>query len=160
MAYYYKLGNIPHKRHTQFRKPDGSLYAEQLFSTEGFSNDYSLLYHCHPPTMIIQADAPYDVTPRVAEEKMLQHRSFEESELLAPLLARSVQLPVIEADDKQPINPGQIFIGASNYHILIDSGHLALSTEEPVLHASLHEVEPMLSGGEGSMKAIRRKRGE
>src|SRR5438477_5187488 len=66
---------------------------------------------------------------------VVQHRSFEESELLPPLLARSVQLPVIEADDKQPINPGQIFIGPSNYHILIDSGHLALSTEEPVLHA-------------------------
>ena len=36
MAYYHKLGSIPHKRHTQFRKPDGGLYSEQLFSTEGF----------------------------------------------------------------------------------------------------------------------------
>ncbi|MDQ6609365.1 MAG: homogentisate 1,2-dioxygenase, partial [Bacteroidota bacterium] len=43
MPYYYKAGNIPHKRHTQFRKPDGGLYSEQLFSTEGFSNDSSLL---------------------------------------------------------------------------------------------------------------------
>lgn len=77
MPYYYKAGTIPHKRHTQFRKPDGSLYAEQLFSTEGFSNDYSLLYHCHPPTDIIKTDAPYDATPRIAEEKMLKHRSFE-----------------------------------------------------------------------------------
>jgi homogentisate 1,2-dioxygenase len=77
MPYYHKLGSIPHKRHTQFRKPDGSLYAEQLFSTEGFSNDYSLLYHCHPPTEIISTDAPYDAMPQIAEEKMLQHRSFE-----------------------------------------------------------------------------------
>ena len=30
MPIYHKLGNIPPKRHTQFRKPDGSLYAEQL----------------------------------------------------------------------------------------------------------------------------------
>ena len=37
MAYYHALGSIPHKRHTQFRKPDGGLYSEQLFSTEGFS---------------------------------------------------------------------------------------------------------------------------
>lgn len=44
MPYYHKLGNIPHKRHMQFRKPDSSLYSKQLFSTEGFSNDYSLLY--------------------------------------------------------------------------------------------------------------------
>ena len=77
MAYYYKLGSIPPKRHTQFRKPDGGLYAEQLFSTEGFSNDYSLLYHVHPPTKIIHTDEPVNVTPQVAEEKMLKHRSFE-----------------------------------------------------------------------------------
>ena len=58
MPHYFTLGTIPQKRHTQFRKPDGSLYAEQLFSTEGFSNDYSLLYHHHPPTEIIKTDAP------------------------------------------------------------------------------------------------------
>lgn len=77
MAHYYTLGKIPHKRHTQFRKPDGSLYSEQLFSTEGFSDAYSLLYHCHPPTQIIKTEPQVDVSPRIAEEKMLQHRSFE-----------------------------------------------------------------------------------
>lgn len=77
MPHYHTLGSIPHKRHTQFRKPDGSLYAEQLFSTEGFSNDYSLLYHHYPPTQIIWTDPPVNVQPIVAEEKMLQHRSFE-----------------------------------------------------------------------------------
>lgn len=77
MPHYYTLGNIPHKRHTQFRKPDGSLYSEQLFSTEGFSNDYSLLYHCHPPTRIIRTETDRDVSPQVADEKLLQHRCFE-----------------------------------------------------------------------------------
>ncbi len=77
MAHYYSLGKIPHKRHTQFRKPDGGLYSEQLFSTEGFSDDYALLYHCHPPTQIIKTDPPVDVSPQVVEEKMLQHRCFE-----------------------------------------------------------------------------------
>ena len=77
MSHYYTLGSIPHKRHTQFRKPDGKLYSEQLFSTEGFSDDYSLLYHCHPPTRITSTDDPIDVSPKVAEEKMLKHRSFE-----------------------------------------------------------------------------------
>ena len=77
MAHYYSLGNIPPKRHTQFRKPDGSLYSEQLFSTEGFSNDYSLLYHCNPPTCIIKTDEPFSVQPKVVEEKMLKPRSFE-----------------------------------------------------------------------------------
>lgn len=77
MPYYHKLGSIPHKRHTQFRKPDGGLYSEQLFSTEGFSNDYSLLYHIHPPTQIIKTEKPVNVAPQVAEEKMLSHRSFD-----------------------------------------------------------------------------------
>ena len=77
MPHYQTLGVIPHKRHTQFRKPDGSLYSEQLFSTEGFSNDYSLLYHHYPPTEITRADKPTNVQPIIAEEKMLQHRSFE-----------------------------------------------------------------------------------
>ena len=77
MAHYHTLGNIPHKRHTQFRKSDGELYSEQLFSTEGFSNDYSILYHCHPPTEIIKTDEPVNVQPKVAEEKMLKHRSLE-----------------------------------------------------------------------------------
>jgi homogentisate 1,2-dioxygenase len=77
MPYYHKLGNIPHKRHTQFRKPDGKLFSEQLFSTEGFSNDSSLMYHYHPPTQIIKTEPQLSVAPAVAEEKMLKHRSLE-----------------------------------------------------------------------------------
>jgi len=77
MAFYTSLGSIPHKRHTQFRKPDGKLYSEQLVSTEGFSADYSLLYHVHPPTQIIKTEKPVDVAPKIAEEKMLSHRSLE-----------------------------------------------------------------------------------
>ncbi len=77
MPHYYKAGDIPHKRHTQFRKSNGELYSEQLFSTEGFSSDYSLLYHNHPPTEIIKTDKPTSIKPEIAEEKMLAHRSFD-----------------------------------------------------------------------------------
>lgn len=77
MPHYHQLGKIPHKRHTQFRKPDGGLYSEQLFSTEGFSNDYALLYHCHPPTQIIKTEPQVDISPKIAEEKMLKHRCLE-----------------------------------------------------------------------------------
>jgi len=77
MAHYYSLGSIPHKRHTQFRKPDGNLYSEQLFSTEGFSSNYSLLYHVHPPTQIIKAEEPTDVSPKASTDNILKHRSFQ-----------------------------------------------------------------------------------
>ena len=52
MPSYTRLGEIPHKRHTQFRQPDGSLYSEELFGEEGFSGVYSLLYHKFPPTRV------------------------------------------------------------------------------------------------------------
>ncbi len=52
MTYYYKLGKVPHKRHTQFRQPNGSLYHEELISIHGFSGVQSLLYHLRPPTQI------------------------------------------------------------------------------------------------------------
>ncbi|MFN8843878.1 MAG: homogentisate 1,2-dioxygenase, partial [Chryseotalea sp.] len=50
--YYHRLGQIPPKRHTQFRQPDGSLYKEELVSSEGFSSIYSNLYHINAPTRI------------------------------------------------------------------------------------------------------------
>ncbi len=77
MPIYHKQGQIPHKRHTTFRKPDGSLYAEELFSTEGFSNVYSLIYHCHPPTMVKHLGEPYSVEPKIAREKHLKHTSLK-----------------------------------------------------------------------------------
>jgi homogentisate 1,2-dioxygenase len=77
MPFYYQSGQIPHKRHTQFRKPDGSLYAEQLVSTEGFSDNYSLVYHCFPPTLVKSVGEPMDVKPNIAIEKNIQHRSFK-----------------------------------------------------------------------------------
>jgi homogentisate 1,2-dioxygenase len=56
MPYYRRLGEVPRKRHTQFRQPDGSLYAEELMGQEGFSADSSLLYHRHLPTAIVAAE--------------------------------------------------------------------------------------------------------
>lgn len=76
MAFYYKQGKIPHKRHTQFRKEDGTLYSEELVSTEGFSDIYSLIYHAYPPTMVKAIGEPYSVAPKVAIEKNLRALSL------------------------------------------------------------------------------------
>ncbi|MBL6963391.1 MAG: homogentisate 1,2-dioxygenase [Bacteroidetes bacterium] len=77
MPHYHTLGKIPPKRHTQFRKEDGSLYSEQLVSTEGFSDTYSLTYHINPPTQVVSIDEAIDVAPHIALEKNMQHRSFQ-----------------------------------------------------------------------------------
>lgn len=76
MPFYYKLGKIPSKRHTQFRKPNGDLYSEELVSTEGFSSIYSLVYHCHPPTLVKSIGAPMDMKPKAAIANNMQNRSF------------------------------------------------------------------------------------
>lgn len=76
MPFYHKLGQIPDKRHTIFRKPNGELYAEELVSTEGFSSTYSLIYHTYPPTMVKKIDEAYSVAPKIIVEKHLKHRSL------------------------------------------------------------------------------------
>ncbi|WP_169986455.1 homogentisate 1,2-dioxygenase [Microbispora sp. H10836] len=57
MPHYRMVGEVPRKRHVQFRAPDGGLYKEELMGEEGFSSDSSLLYHRHAPTAIVKAEA-------------------------------------------------------------------------------------------------------
>lgn len=52
MTYYYKLGEIARKRHTQFRQADGSLYHEEVMGIHGFAGAQSILYHLRPPTAV------------------------------------------------------------------------------------------------------------
>jgi homogentisate 1,2-dioxygenase len=76
MAYYVKMGRIPHKRHTQFRQEDGSLYYEQLMGTKGFSSIQSLIYHINQPTQIKKAEKICDVRYEFEERGPLRHRHF------------------------------------------------------------------------------------
>jgi homogentisate 1,2-dioxygenase len=75
--HYHKLGEIPKKRHTQFRQPNGKLYGEELFSTEGFSDVYSLLYHINPPTQICQVGEPYSIAPKIYTDNQLKPRCLK-----------------------------------------------------------------------------------
>ncbi len=76
MPFYHKLGKIPPKRHIQFRKPDGSLYAEQLFGTIGFDGMYSNLYHEQRPTMVKSIKDQYSIAPKVAKANNMQSYRF------------------------------------------------------------------------------------
>lgn len=67
MPFYHKLGEIPPKRHIQFRKPDGGLYYEQLFGTIGFDGMYSNLYHIHRPTQVKNIGKRYSVAPEISD---------------------------------------------------------------------------------------------
>jgi homogentisate 1,2-dioxygenase len=74
MTYYYKLGEIPHKRHTQFRQGDGALYHEEVMGIHGFAGIQSILYHVHPPTAVQRIEAPIPTCIEYVENGPLKHR--------------------------------------------------------------------------------------
>ncbi|MDQ3165449.1 MAG: homogentisate 1,2-dioxygenase [Actinomycetota bacterium] len=90
MVHYQRIGEVPPKRHTQFRVSDGpragQLHYEELMGEEGFSSDSSLLYHRGVPSSIVAAQvwelpdvtttANHPLTPR----HLRLHELFKEGE--------------------------------------------------------------------------------
>ena len=74
MPLYHKLGKIPKKRHTVFKKADGTLHYEQLFGTIGFDGMSSLLYHLYRPTVVKEVGATLDVSPKAAVRYNIKSR--------------------------------------------------------------------------------------
>lgn len=74
MPYYTRLGQLPKKRHTQFRRPDGALYSEELFGTEGFVGPTATMYHIHPPTQITGWKTVYSTKVQYVETDTMRMR--------------------------------------------------------------------------------------
>ena len=56
--------------------------------------------------------------------------------LLAEIFAPRCALPVREALDKEPVQPGTVYLAPPDYHLLVDAGpQIALSTDEPVQYS-------------------------
>jgi homogentisate 1,2-dioxygenase len=110
MPFYVSRGEVPPKRHTQFRKPDGSLYAEQVFGTKGFSGIASILYHAHPPTEVAEFAPLGDARPQAAEDEVLRHRHLKTATFPAGGDPVSGRTPLLFNDDVsmslcRPIEP-------------------------------------------------------
>lgn len=104
MPRYVQLGEVPKKRHTQFRKPDGGLYSEQVFGTRGFSGIASILYHLHPPTQVLEfAPVPVEeaAQPRsgALPDEVLRHRHLRTRELPALGDPVSGRVPLLVNED-------------------------------------------------------------
>lgn len=96
---YHKLGEIPSKRHIQFRRPDGELYSEELFGAEGFSGSSSLLYHKHPPTRVTKVEPGPEVRIERWDTGVLRHHHLRTKDIAPggdPLTSRK---PVLFNDD-------------------------------------------------------------
>lgn len=64
-----------------------------------------------------------------------QHRYSFAADHLATYLRQLSPLPMVEVEDKLALAPGQAYLAPADYHVLIEPGHFALSTEAPVAHA-------------------------
>jgi homogentisate 1,2-dioxygenase len=51
VPFYVKLGDVPRKRHVQFRD-NGTLLTEEVMGLEGFSGNESILYHLTSPCRV------------------------------------------------------------------------------------------------------------
>jgi len=64
---------------------------------------------------------------------VVQHRSAQsEDGGLEQLLARHTRRAVSDARDKTPLEQDHVYVGPADYHVLVEGGHLALSTDAPV----------------------------
>ena len=112
MPYYHQMGEIPRKRHTAFRKPNGGLYAEELMGHEGFTGTSSLLYHVHPPTTVKSVRRIREVVYEPDSDETLRHRHFLTSRVArggsptldrVPLLFNAdVAMLYVEPDEQDP----------------------------------------------------------
>lgn len=98
MPRYHQLGNIPHKRHTVFKKKDGNIHFEQLFGTIGFDGMSSLLYHLHPPTMVNEILSQKDISPK-AVGKNMQMRALKGFDVPAFDDLLDSRIPVLTNND-------------------------------------------------------------
>lgn len=64
---------------------------------------------------------------------IVQHRApDDDDQRLADVLRRYSALPVDDVEDKQPIEPGRVYLAPADYHLLIEGGFFSLSTEASV----------------------------
>ena len=103
MPYYRQVGSLPPKRHTQFRKADGGLYAEELMGADGFSAESALLYHEHLPTAIVDSR----VWDEPAEPLAANH----------PLLPRHLRTSKLDTGSADAITGRQLLLANDDVRI-------------------------------------------
>ncbi len=81
MIRYHSLGKLPPKKHIQFRNEQGALYAEELFTTHGFSGPQSTMYHINLPTEVAGWEDMGVSKPEFLSDEALRHRHLKTSRM-------------------------------------------------------------------------------
>ncbi|MGI8618521.1 MAG: chemotaxis protein CheB [Gemmatimonadaceae bacterium] len=82
-------------------------------------------------TVLVRGLPPDFTVPIV----IVQHRGPDAQSLLSDLLQQWTRAKVLEPEDKDPIEPGHIYIAPANYHLLVEPGNFSLTTEAPVRYS-------------------------
>jgi two-component system chemotaxis response regulator CheB len=82
-------------------------------------------------TVLVRGLPPDLAVPLV----IVQHRDADAESFLSGLLQQWTAGKVLEPEDKDPIEPGHIYVAPANYHLLVETGHLSLTTEAPVRYS-------------------------
>ena len=138
MAYYRQVGEIPRKRHTQFRKPDGGLYAEELMGVEGFSADSALLYHRYLPTAIVNAETVKDERGSASPNLPLKPRHFKTQDL------------TWASDDVDAVTGRRTLFGNPDVTI----GFVVASVPSPLYRNAFGDELLYVQGGSGVIETI------
>ncbi|MGN6360635.1 MAG: hypothetical protein ACTHNK_09615, partial [Thermomicrobiales bacterium] len=104
MPFYHRVGEVPPKRHTQFRRPDGVLYPEEVLGNEGFSGLASLLYHYYPPVSVTGITPCPLETPEEWREPVQRHYHLRTKAAEPggdPITSRRVERPRVHARERR-----------------------------------------------------------
>jgi homogentisate 1,2-dioxygenase len=139
MPYYRSVGAIPRKRHTQFRRPDGGLYAEELMGIEGFSHDSALLYHRHLPTAIVAAEA--------VPEPMAAGRGTRPNH---PLLPRHLLTHKLDSSASDAVTGRQLLMGNADVRLL----YAVADRPSPLYRNAIGDELVYVESGDGLLESV------
>jgi homogentisate 1,2-dioxygenase len=99
MPVYHRLGEVPAKRHSAFRRPDGGLYSEELIGNKGFVGPSSLLYHLRPPTQVLRVHEYTALKWKSEPNRSFRHRHFRTARLGAAQSLTFDRVPILYNND-------------------------------------------------------------
>lgn len=71
------------------------------------------------------------------------HLPRERDSKLAELLSRRCRVRLLEAEDKQPIEPGTVYFAPPDYHLLVDTGPAVALSSDELVHYSRPAIDPL-----------------
>jgi two-component system, chemotaxis family, protein-glutamate methylesterase/glutaminase len=83
---------------------------------------------------------------------LVQHRSKHSDDLLASLIQSVTQLRVVDVEDKEPLAPASVYIAPANYHLMVERGHLSLTTD-PLVRFSRPSIDVTFASAADSYRS-------